>query len=204
MPEAPLTLPDLIRTIRAARTQAEERDLVQRESAKIRGAFRSDEPDARASNLAKLLYLHMLGYPAHFGQMECLKLVASPKYHEKRIGYLGAALLLDEKHDTHLLLTNSLKNDLRHPSAWAQGLALSALGTLGSAAMLRDLAGEVGQLARMGQLSVRRKAMICSVHLIRKVPDLTDAFIPVAEKPLTEQTQGKPVHMLLRHSTTRG
>ncbi|XP_044276824.1 AP-1 complex subunit gamma-like 2 [Varanus komodoensis] len=190
MPEAPLTLPDLIRTIRAARTQAEERDLVQRESAKIRGAFRSDEPDARASNLAKLLYLHMLGYPAHFGQMECLKLVASPKYHEKRIGYLGAALLLDEKHDTHLLLTNSLKNDLRHPSAWAQGLALSALGTLGSAAMLRDLAGEVGQLARMGQLSVRRKAMICSVHLIRKVPDLTDAFIPVAEKPLTEQTQG--------------
>uniref|UniRef100_A0A8D2LKF1 AP-1 complex subunit gamma n=1 Tax=Varanus komodoensis TaxID=61221 RepID=A0A8D2LKF1_VARKO len=191
MPEAPLTLPDLIRTIRAARTQAEERDLVQRESAKIRGAFRSDEPDARASNLAKLLYLHMLGYPAHFGQMECLKLVASPKYHEKRIGYLGAALLLDEKHDTHLLLTNSLKNDLRHPSAWAQGLALSALGTLGSAAMLRDLAGEVGQLARMGQLSVRRKAMICSVHLIRKVPDLTDAFIPVAEKPLTEQTQGR-------------
>lgn len=24
-------------------------------------------------NIAKLLYIHMLGYPAHFGQMECLK-----------------------------------------------------------------------------------------------------------------------------------
>lgn len=70
MPDPPRTLPNLIRTIRNARTQAEERELVQRESAKIRGAFRDDEPDTRASNLAKLLYLHMLGYPAHFGQVQ--------------------------------------------------------------------------------------------------------------------------------------
>ena len=24
-------------------------------------------------------------YPTHFGQMECLKLIASPKFHEKRV-----------------------------------------------------------------------------------------------------------------------
>ncbi|XP_042332315.1 AP-1 complex subunit gamma-like 2 [Sceloporus undulatus] len=190
MPEAPLTLPVLIRTIRSARTQAEERDLVHRESAKIRGAFRGDESDTRATNLAKLLYIHMLGYPAHFGQMECLKLIASHRFHEKRIGYLGAALLLDEKQDTHLLLTNSIKNDLLHSSAWVQGLALSTLGSLGSAAMLRDLAGEVEQLAKMGQLSVRRKAVVCAVHIIRKVPDLTDVFISLGEQLLTEQTYG--------------
>lgn len=34
----------------------------------------------RHHNVAKLLYIHMLGYPAHFGQIECLKLVASPRY----------------------------------------------------------------------------------------------------------------------------
>ncbi|XP_053119621.1 AP-1 complex subunit gamma-like 2 isoform X2 [Hemicordylus capensis] len=188
MPEAPLTLPTLIRSIRSARTQAEERELVQRESAKIRGAFRDDEPDTRASNFAKLLYIHMLGYPAHFGQMECLKLIASHQFHEKRIGYLGAALLLDEKQDTHLLLTNSIKNDLLHPSAWVQGLALSTLGSLGSAAMLRDLAREVEKLGRAGQPSVRRKAVVCAVHIIRKVPDLTDAFTPLGEHLLTERS----------------
>ncbi|XP_058039084.1 AP-1 complex subunit gamma-like 2 [Ahaetulla prasina] len=189
MSEGPLTLPVLIRTIRSAQTQAEERELVQRESAKIRSAFRGNESRNRASNLAKLLYIYMLGYPAHFGQMECLKLIASARLHEKRIGYLGAALLLDEKQDTHLLLTNSIKNDLLHSNPWVQGLALSTLGSLGSAAMLQDLAQEVQQLAKTGQHTIRRKAVVCAVHITRKVPTLVDMFTPLGEQLLNEQIQ---------------
>lgn len=105
----PTRLRDLIRQIRAAKTQAEERAVVNRECAYIRSTFREEDSAWRCRNIAKLFYIHMLGYPAHFGQLECLKLIASSKFTDKRIGYLGAMLLLDERQDVHLLITNCLK-----------------------------------------------------------------------------------------------
>jgi len=41
--------------------------------------------------------------------MECVRLIASPRYNEKRVGYLGAMMLLDENQDASLLITNSIK-----------------------------------------------------------------------------------------------
>lgn len=60
---------DLIRAVRACKTAQDERDVITKECAYIRTAFKNDDNDARASNMAKLLYIHMLGYPAHFGQV---------------------------------------------------------------------------------------------------------------------------------------
>nr|BAE87152.1 unnamed protein product [Macaca fascicularis] len=82
---APIRLRELIRTIRTARTQAEEREMIQKECAAIRSSFREEDNTYRCRNVAKLLYMHMLGYPAHFGQLECLKLIASQKFTDKRI-----------------------------------------------------------------------------------------------------------------------
>lgn len=49
------------------------------------------------------------GYPSHFGQMECIKLITSPNYMDKRIGYLGLTLLLTDQEEVLMLVTNSLK-----------------------------------------------------------------------------------------------
>lgn len=55
------------------------------------------------------MFIHMLGYPTHFGQMECIKLIAEGDYPEKRIGYLGLMVLLDERQEVLMLVTNSIK-----------------------------------------------------------------------------------------------
>lgn len=64
-----LKLQDLIEEIRGAKTQAQEREVIQKECAHIRASFRHGDPLYRHRQLAKLLYVHMLGYPAHFGQV---------------------------------------------------------------------------------------------------------------------------------------
>ncbi|KAG8509406.1 AP-1 complex subunit gamma-like 2 [Galemys pyrenaicus] len=185
-----LKLQDLIEEIRGAKTQAQEREVIQKECAHIRASFRDGDPLHRHRQLAKLLYVHMLGYPAHFGQMECLKLIASPRFTDKRVGYLGAMLLLDERQDAHLLVTNSIKNDLSQGIPAVQGLALCTLSSMGSAEMCRDLATEVEKLLLQPSPYVRKKAVLTAVHMIRKVPELSNIFLPPCAKLLQERHHG--------------
>ncbi|KAI4902642.1 hypothetical protein NFI96_027654 [Prochilodus magdalenae] len=240
-------LQEMIRSIRSARTHGEERGVIQRECAAIRAQFRQADGGGRSHNLAKLLYVHMLGYPAHFGQMECVRMIASPRYSEKRIGYLGAMMLLDEKQDASLLITNSIKNaelwllelgllltsvvkveqkphghqiittepfkvelkvygpqnvtppltapvflsalcsDLSHNSQYIQSLALCTLACMGSAEMCRDLAPEIERLLKASNSYIKKKAALCAVHIVRKVPELGELFTPSARSLLSEK-----------------
>uniref|UniRef100_A0A8C8JF53 AP-1 complex subunit gamma n=1 Tax=Oncorhynchus tshawytscha TaxID=74940 RepID=A0A8C8JF53_ONCTS len=182
-------LQEMIRVIRGARTQGEERGVIQRECAAIRAQFRQADNGTRSHNLAKLLYVHMLGYPAHFGQMECVRLIASPRYNEKRVGYLGAMMLLDEKQDASLLITNSIKNDLSHSSQYVQSLALCTLACMGSAEMCRDLAPEI-DLMKLIVMTLTFQAALCAVHMVRKVPELGELFTPAARSLLSEKNHG--------------
>lgn len=81
-----MRLRDLIKEVRNCKTAADERAVVNKECAAIRTAFKEEDAEYRHRNVAKLLYMHMLGYPTHYGQMECLKLITSPSYPDKRVG----------------------------------------------------------------------------------------------------------------------
>ena len=54
---------ELIRKVRQCKTAAEERAVVAKESAYLRDAFKREDAGGRHRNIAKLMYLHMLGYP---------------------------------------------------------------------------------------------------------------------------------------------
>ena len=116
----------------------------------------------------------MLGSPAHFGQIECLKLVASPRFSDKRLGYLGIMLLLDENQEVLTLVTNSLKkcayfllhkllmssfeaSDMNHSNMYAVGLALCTFANIASEEMSRDLANEIEKLLGSSNTYIRKK-----------------------------------------------
>ena len=160
--------------------------------------------------MAKLLYLFTLGERTHFGQIECLKLLASPRFADKRLGYLGTMLLLDENQEVLTLVTNSLKksvtlspclskgncadppgySDLNHSNQYIVGLALCTLGNIASVEMARDLFTEIESLISTANPYIRRKAALCAMRICRKVPDLREHFIDKAKALLSDRNHG--------------
>ncbi|KAJ5654308.1 Armadillo-like helical [Penicillium lividum] len=186
------SLKQFIRNVRSAKTIADERAVIQKESAAIRASFREESHDSnvRRNNVAKLLYLFTLGERTHFGQIECLKLLASHRFADKRLGYLGTMLLLDENQEVLTLVTNSLKNDLNHSNQYIVGLALCTLGNIASVEMSRDLFPEVESLMSTANPYIRRKAAICAMRICRKVPDLYEHFLEKAKTLLGDRNHG--------------
>ena len=70
--------------------------------------------------------------------MECIKLITSSNYMDKRIGYLGLTLLLTDQEEVLMLVTNSLK---------ARFLDADCCVVGGAVAMWSRVAGCFGVLA---------------------------------------------------------
>jgi uncharacterized protein (UPF0147 family) len=136
------------------------------------------------------MFMHMLGYPTHFGQMECVKLIAASGFAEKRVGYLGLMILLDERQEVTMLVTNSIKNDLAHKNHFVVGLALCSLGNICTAEMARDVAPEVAGLLSSKSSYVRKKAALCAIRVVKKVPELSDGFAAGASDLLADRHHG--------------
>ncbi|OMJ81382.1 hypothetical protein SteCoe_18173 [Stentor coeruleus] len=170
----PTRLRDLIKAIRACKTAAEERVVVANESADIRESFRDEAYKYRHRSVAKLLFIQMMGYPTQFGQVECLKLIASNNFTEKRVGYLGLAQLLNEQDDVLLMVTNIMQIDMNSSNNQISGIGITAMANVATAEMCRDLCKDVCKLMNHTNSYIRKKAALAGVKIARKCPDLVD------------------------------
>lgn len=185
-----IKLRELIRNIRACKTAAEERSVIAKECALIRTAFKEEDNTYRHRNVAKLLFMNMLGYPTHFGQIECLKLIASHKFSNKRIGYLGLTILLDENTDILMLVTNSIKNDLKSSNQYINGIALCALGNIANGEMCSALCHEILEMLNGNNPYIKKKAAMCAIRILKKTYDLEELFVDKIPQLLEDKNHG--------------
>ena len=78
-------------------------------------------------------------------------------------------ILLDERQEVTMLVTNSIKNDLAHKNRPAVA-SLCSLGNICTAEMARDVAPEVAGLLSSKSSYVRKKAALCAIRVVKKVP----------------------------------
>lgn len=173
-----LQLSSLIHQIRSANTTEEENHIISTELANIRTYIRECDPDMRPRLISKLIYLNMLDQNTSCGQMECLNLMADDRFSYKRIGYLGANLLLDETADVTVLLTHSIQKDLQSQHRFVVSLALSVLSNIGSTELCRSLAGDVGKVLEIDDPFLRKRAAMAAIRIIKKIPDFSETFEP--------------------------
>ena len=170
----PTRLRDLIKSVRTCKTAAEERAVIANESAEIRESFKDETYKCRHRSVAKLLFIQMMGYPTQFGQVECLKLIASNNYTEKRVGYLGLAQLLNEQDDVLLMVTNIMQIDMNSGNNQISGMGITAMANVATAEMCRDLCKDICRLMNHSNSYIRKKAALAGMRIARKCPDLIE------------------------------
>eukprot|EP00347_Sterkiella_histriomuscorum_P007654 403348089 len=185
-----LKLREVIKQIRSCKTAAEERAVISKESALIRNAFKEKDCDHRNRNIAKLLFFNLLGYPTHFGQIECIKLVAQSSYTEKRIGYLGLSQLLDESSEILMMVTNQIKKDLNEKGNNALvSLGLTAIAEISTEHMCRELYPEVKRLMKSSSPYIKQKAVLAAIRTIKNIPDTIEDFLEIIDQLIYDKSQ---------------
>ena len=59
--------------------------------------------------------------------------------------------------------------------------------------MSRDLAVDVEKLIKTSNPYLKKKAILCAIRIIRKVPELMEIYIPSVRNLLNEKNHGKKI-----------
>eukprot|EP01064_Diplonema_japonicum_P021553 TRINITY_DN3111_c4_g1_i1.p1 TRINITY_DN3111_c4_g1~~TRINITY_DN3111_c4_g1_i1.p1 ORF type:complete len:844 (+),score=241.99 TRINITY_DN3111_c4_g1_i1:64-2532(+) len=185
-----LRLKDLVREVRGCKTAAEERAVIAKECAAIRTAFKEGKEAYRSRNVNKLVYIYLLGHATEFGQMECIRLMTSESFAEKKAGYLALSLLVDENHEVLTLVENQLKLDLSHRIEHVKTLALCAIANIAGEDMARDLGHEVATFLESNSSNLKKKACLAGLRIVRRVPSMAETFLDKLTNLSSEKNHG--------------
>jgi AP-3 complex subunit delta-1 len=91
----------------------------------------------------------MMGYNMSWASFATIEVMSSPRFAHKRIGYLAASQAFTQDTDVILLITNTLKKELRGaigPSmngVYEAGVAINCLGNIVTEDLARELLSDI-------------------------------------------------------------
>ncbi|KAJ2779708.1 AP-3 complex subunit delta [Coemansia javaensis] len=178
------TLSDLIQGLRA--NKRNEAEYIQRSLEEIQREVQQSDMRCKSAAVDKLNYLHMLGYDMNWASFNVVEVMASPRFGEKRTGYLAAAQSFNQETDVLMLVTNLIRKDLAAPSAMEVGLALDGLAQTATAELAADLFDDVLAVLGHPRACVRKKAVVCLYRLVQRHPEGLPALVPQLKERLDD------------------
>ncbi|KAH7318750.1 adaptin N terminal region-domain-containing protein [Stachybotrys elegans] len=185
------SLYDLIRGLR--NHKGNEKEYIQKSLKECRGEVRSQDMDVKATALLKLVYLEMVGHDMSWASFHVLEVMSSPKYHQKRVGYLGAVQSFRPDTEVLMLATNLLKKDLASTTPTVISLPIATLPHVITPSLaLSTLADLLPRLSH-SHANIRKKTLVTLYRLALVYPEALRAAWPKIKERLMEPNEDPSV-----------
>ncbi|KAI1824649.1 adaptin N terminal region-domain-containing protein [Xylaria intraflava] len=185
------SLYDLIRGLRSHK--GNEKEYIQNCLKECRSEIRSQDLDLKATALLKLIYLEMFGHDMSWASFNVLEVMASPKYHQKRVGYLGAIQSFRPDTEVLMLATNLLKKDLTTTSTTTIALPIVTLPHVITPSLALSVLPDI--LPRLSHTSaaIRKKTIVTLYRLALVYPETLRAAWPKIKERLMDRSEDSSV-----------
>ncbi|KAJ2750793.1 AP-3 complex subunit delta [Coemansia pectinata] len=178
------SLTDLIQGLRA--NKRNEADYIQKSLEEIQSEVQQSDMYCKSTAIDKLNYLHMLGYDTNWANFNAVEVMASPRFGEKRKGYLAAAQSFHQETDVLMLATNLIRKDLASSNAMEVSVALDGLAQVATPELATDLFDDVAAVLGHSRPFIRKKALVCLYRLVLKHPEGLHALAPQLRERLDD------------------
>ncbi|KAI0012847.1 Adaptor protein complex AP-3 delta subunit [Xylariaceae sp. FL0662B] len=185
------SLYDLIRGLR--NHKGHEREYIQNCLKECRSEVRSQDLDVKATALLKLIYLEMFGHDMSWAAFNVLEVMASAKYHQKRVGYLGAIQSFRPDTEVLMLATNLLKKDLTAASTTTIALPIITLPHVITPSLALSVLSDLLPRLSHTHPAIRKKTIVTLYRLALVYPETLRAAWPKIKERLMDKNEDPSV-----------
>ncbi|KAK5993180.1 AP-3 complex subunit delta [Cladobotryum mycophilum] len=185
------SLYDLIRGLR--NHKGNEKEYIQKSLKECRAEVRSQDMDLKATALLKLIYLEMVGHDMSWASFHVLEVMSSPKYHQKRVGYLGAVQSFRQDTEVLMLATNLLKKDLAATAPTVISLPIATLPHIITPSLALSTLSDLLPRLNHSHSNIRKKTLVTLYRLALVYPETLRAAWPKIKDRLMDPNEDPSV-----------